>query len=547
MKQFILLTALITMVGFGFGTDTKILVDELEKNNAAQISVLDNIIFDTLDANTVPFMDNSKQLTSSSVNAIELGYLSGVTSFIQTQIDSKITDPAILTSQVVGILPIVNGGTGSLSQNFVDLTTVQSVAGEKTFSSDMFITSTGALQLSSGTTGQRPAGVAGKMRWNTTDTTFEGFDGSVWGAIGGSLTTPGSTTVNAITKWDVTDGSSIANSGVIIDGSNNVTGIADLSATELQLNGATNDASSLFDVSGTTAGTRPFTRVDETQRDAISTPATGLLVYNTDDNQLNIYNGVEWVGVGGSLDGTKLNTLEFSGNESAMTVSTAGTLRWGTVTSSGPTLMTYNDTTGEFTAAATCGTNLCTAVVTMSVISGSVSSFDIDLNSSLHVRTTSAASGYATVTGTIDISSGDVIELVTSNNLTTGATHQYVGIAIFKPESEGIDTVVQSPGSLKPIMFSATISSAGVVSNETGSFISGNCTNVNPSVCTFETAFGQTPTCNVTSGSSAGSGNGNFGNITAASTTSVSIQIQDHTGSTNTTSIAKSLICHGLE
>lgn len=42
-----------------------------------------------------------------------------------------------LTSGVVGILPIANGGTGSSTQNFVDLTTTQSVGGLKTFTSDL--------------------------------------------------------------------------------------------------------------------------------------------------------------------------------------------------------------------------------------------------------------------------------------------------------------------------------------------------------------------------------------------------------------------------
>ena len=39
-----------------------------------------------------------------------------------------------LTSEVTGILPVVNGGTGSDTQNFVDLSTTQTAAGNKTFS-----------------------------------------------------------------------------------------------------------------------------------------------------------------------------------------------------------------------------------------------------------------------------------------------------------------------------------------------------------------------------------------------------------------------------
>ena len=42
-----------------------------------------------------------------------------------------------LTTGVTGILPVANGGTGSSTQNFVDLTTNQTIAGAKIFSSDL--------------------------------------------------------------------------------------------------------------------------------------------------------------------------------------------------------------------------------------------------------------------------------------------------------------------------------------------------------------------------------------------------------------------------
>lgn len=43
--------------------------------------------------------------------------------------------PVDLTSQVAGVLPVANGGTGSATQNFVDLTTNQTIGGVKIFSS----------------------------------------------------------------------------------------------------------------------------------------------------------------------------------------------------------------------------------------------------------------------------------------------------------------------------------------------------------------------------------------------------------------------------
>lgn len=47
-----------------------------------------------------------------------------------------------LTTKVTGILPIANGGTNSATQNFVDLTTAQVIAGSKTFSDDFILSFT---------------------------------------------------------------------------------------------------------------------------------------------------------------------------------------------------------------------------------------------------------------------------------------------------------------------------------------------------------------------------------------------------------------------
>ena len=62
-------------------------------------------ILSGLTATTVPYLDAAKTLTSSAVTPTELGYVSGVTSAIQTQINSK--EPTITT------LPVAKGGTNS--------------------------------------------------------------------------------------------------------------------------------------------------------------------------------------------------------------------------------------------------------------------------------------------------------------------------------------------------------------------------------------------------------------------------------------------------
>lgn len=65
--------------------------------------------------------------------------------------------------------------------------------------------------------------------------------------------------------------------------------------------GTTNPAaaSAAVDVVSTSKGFLP-PRMTGTQRSAISSPATGLVVYNTTTNQLNVYNGSGWVSAGGA-------------------------------------------------------------------------------------------------------------------------------------------------------------------------------------------------------------------------------------------------------
>jgi hypothetical protein len=64
------------------------------------------------------------------------------------------------------------------------------------------------------------------------------------------------------------------------------------------VNTASPSASAQFQVDSTTRGLLG-PRMTEAQRDLIGTPAAGLQIYNTDTNQLNIYNGTSWGAVGG--------------------------------------------------------------------------------------------------------------------------------------------------------------------------------------------------------------------------------------------------------
>ena len=111
----------------------------------------------------------------------------------------------------------------------IDIAGTLDVTGVATFDSDVTIASTGALTLPDGVTGDRPTGVTGMIRFNTSLTQFEGYNGTDWGTIGGGATGGGSDAVfletdNTVTtnytlttnKNAVTAGPITINSGVTV-------------------------------------------------------------------------------------------------------------------------------------------------------------------------------------------------------------------------------------------------------------------------------------------------------------------------------------------
>ena len=57
---------------------------------------------------------------------------------------------------------------------------------------------------------------------------------------------------------------------------------------------STIDASLLLDVTSTTLAARPAPQMTEVQRDAIASPANGAVIYNTDDNLYQYFDGTVW-------------------------------------------------------------------------------------------------------------------------------------------------------------------------------------------------------------------------------------------------------------
>lgn len=90
----------------------------------------------------------------------------------------------------------------------------------------------------------------------------------------------------------------------------------------------TSSPSSILDISSTTSGLL-IPRMTTAQRDAITSPATGLQVYNLTTNTLNYYNGTSWQAVGAGGSGlTSLNGLTGSTQTFAVDSTTGTAPAW---------------------------------------------------------------------------------------------------------------------------------------------------------------------------------------------------------------------------
>ena len=104
------------------------------------------------------------------------------------------------------------------SQKLATTSTGINVTG-KVVTDDLHVDGTGAIELPTGTTAQRPTGVNGMLRYNTTDNVTEEYrDGnwhtlsSVFSVSGGTVTTSGSYTIHTFTSSDTL---SVTGSGTV--------------------------------------------------------------------------------------------------------------------------------------------------------------------------------------------------------------------------------------------------------------------------------------------------------------------------------------------
>ena len=145
-------------------------------------------------ANTGAFttLTTSSTVTHNGGTANQVQYLNGskvLSGSANMTFDGSILTVANFTDSSLTSGRVTFAGTGGNLTDSANLTwngTTLAVTGALTATLDSTFSSTGALTISKGTTGERPTPTSGMLRFNTTTTEFEGYNGSTWASVGGA-------------------------------------------------------------------------------------------------------------------------------------------------------------------------------------------------------------------------------------------------------------------------------------------------------------------------------------------------------------------------
>ena len=317
---------------------------ELRANGTGNISIPNNNVV----------ISNDLQILGTT-SFVDLTSTGTITSAQFSTGDIVIRDNFITTTNSNSNLELRAAGTGKIVVD--DLTFDASTI---TSSADITLTptngvvdinATGAVNLPSGTTAQRPTAVAGQFRFNSQLVRFEGYDGSNWIKLDGLQDLDGNTKITA----ELTPGANDNKIRFYINGSV----VADIDASRFNTNRVTvddieidgNRISSVttntdlnliangtgqvkFENLGVTDSTiknnvagavtvfentgNGYVKFDGSQGIVLPvggnatrpTGATGMIRFNTDDSRVELYDGTTWVSVAGASGGISFAQAE---------------------------------------------------------------------------------------------------------------------------------------------------------------------------------------------------------------------------------------------
>jgi hypothetical protein len=139
-------------------------------------------VFVTQPAERAVYVDGTDVVPANSASLKTTYGGTGVTSYTAGDVPYFATGTA-LSKLGIGAANTVLTSSGSAPQ----WSTSINISGSVTAATDSSFNSTGALKISVGTTGERPTGAVGKIRWNSTLSQYEGYDGANWTLLGGAV------------------------------------------------------------------------------------------------------------------------------------------------------------------------------------------------------------------------------------------------------------------------------------------------------------------------------------------------------------------------
>ena len=347
-----------------------------------------------------------------------------------------------LTTGVTGVLPILNGGTGSSTKNFVDLTSDQTVAGNKTFSSDLKVNGLTVGKGSGSSLYSTAVGIDALKNNTTGDTNV---------AIGRTALYSGTTGSG---NTGIGDGSLYTNT----TGSNNAAYGANALKDLNILNGTGNNTAI-----GTNTGRGIVTGTNNTIIGAgvqgLDAALTNNIILSSGDGVVKArHNGTDWNFTG------KVNATEFVGalTGNAATVTTNANLT-GEVTSIGN--VTTIATSPALTGTPTAPTPLLTDNSTQIATTAFVKSINVtNANLSGPITSSGNTTSVASQTGT-----GSKFVMDTTPTLVTPVLGVATATTINGTSIPSSKTLVVTTDKLNVLAATSSSELAGIISDETGS------------------------------------------------------------------------------